>query len=187
MEPLQGARMNRFKIEPDDISQDEAVNQDIDPVGTIEGDIRALMKKLGEADFALGKQDKESQGKTKKLLLSLLDIMDSFERVFDAVHKKPDLVTKQMKKWIANFRTIHRMLRQVLSDQGVTRIENLDQGFDPQWHQVLETVNDPAQEEGAITEEVKAGYVWHGVILRKAEVMVVRHDTKTVEQESKPN
>jgi len=175
--------MNKFKIDTEGTPEDEAVRDDTVPMASIEGDIRGLMKKLGEADFALSKQEKESQDRTKKLLLSLLDIMDSFERVFDAVHNKPDLVTKQMKKWIANFRTIHRMLRQVLSDQGVTRIENLDQGFDPQWHKVLETVDDPAQEEGAITEEVKAGYVWHGVILRKAEVMVVRHDTATAEQE----
>lgn len=144
-------------------------------VARVETDIRAVMRKLGETEFSLAQAEERSRGKTAKLLLSLLDVLDSFQRVFDAVHEREELVTPQMKKWLANFRTIQRMLRQALTDQGVTRIENLDQGFDPNWHIVYETVDDPTREEGTVLNEAKPGYLWSGSILRKAEVVVVHH------------
>jgi len=147
-------------------------------LAVVERDVRALMRRLGEKDFAIAEQKKEQEGNTRKTLLSLLTVMDSFERVFTAIHKKQDLVDKQMKKWIANFRTIHRMLKQMLSDQGVSRIENLDKGFDPHWHKVFETVTDASEPDGTIVEEVKGGYVWHGAILRKSEVIVVRNEAE---------
>jgi len=176
--------MRAFDIDKSAAADAEAAAGSNPPLAVLEEDVRVLMKRLGEADFALSEQQKSSQSGAKKLLLALLEIMDSFERVFEAVHGKPDLVTKQMKKWLSNFRTIHRMLRQVLSDQGVTKIENLDQGFDPQWHKVYETVDDSSMEEGTITREVKAGYIWNGVLLRKAEVEVVRHEAAAPVEDS---
>ena len=80
-----------------------------------------------------------------------------------------------MKKWIGNFRTVYRLLDKVLSEQGVTKIESLDQAFDPHWHKVVGTVVDPSKQDGTIVEETKRGYVWQNQILREAEVIVVRN------------
>ncbi|MFW6119004.1 MAG: nucleotide exchange factor GrpE [Planctomycetota bacterium] len=145
------------------------------PLAALEGDVRDLMRRFAEAEFALSQKDKEHHEQTREMLLAVLGVVDAFERVFRSISAKPDRVDRQMKKWIGNFRTVHRMLRTVLTDQAVSRIENLDQGFDPRWHKAVETLEDSSRAEGTIAEEVLPGYVWHEELLRPAEVIVVQH------------
>lgn len=145
------------------------------PLAVIERDIRDLMHRLAEAEFSRSQQDRDHHEHTRNMLLSVLEVTDAFERVFRSVSAKQDKVTVQMKKWIGNFRTAYRMLRRVLTDQGVSRIENLEQGFDPRWHRAVETIEDMSRAEGTIVEEVLPGYVWRDELLRHAEVVAVLH------------
>lgn len=138
-------------------------------------DLGELLARLADARLSLEEQQTRQRENTRKTLLAILDVVDAFERVFRNIQGKQDQVTKQMKKWIGNFRTVYRMLRTVLADQGVSRIENLDQGFDPHWHKVVETVFDLSRPEGTIDEELEPGYVWHNQVLRKVTVRVVSH------------
>jgi molecular chaperone GrpE len=147
------------------------------PVETIANDLTRFARNLAELDFSLkSAQDKNSKDKAA-LFLEMLEVVDGFERVFLNIQKKQDLVTPQMKKWIGNFRAVYRVLQDVLSQHGVTRIENLEQGFDPAWHKAVEIVSDPLRPEGTIAEEITAGYLWNDIILRKSGVAVVRHST----------
>jgi molecular chaperone GrpE len=143
------------------------------PLALIEQDVRSLMVQLSEARSALRQSEMQGADAMKKLFLDLIEVLDAFERVFRNIHAKDDQVTPQMKTWIGNFTTVRRLLDKVFTEQGVTRIENIDQGFDPNWHRVSELIADPSKPEGTITEEVKAGYIWRGQVLRKAEVIVV--------------
>ncbi len=110
------------------------------------------------------------------MLIALLDVADSFDRVFRAVHAKEDQVTPQMKIWLGNFRSVRRLLEKLLTDAGVTPIENVAGRFDPAWHKAAEAIVDTERPEGMIVEELKKGYLWKGQLLRKAEVTVVRHE-----------
>lgn len=144
-----------------------------DHLSVIEQDIGNLMRELAEARFALSEQEREHKEKTRRLLLALIEVLDAFGRVFANIHGKEDQVTPQMKGWIANFRTVRRLLDQALTDQGIARIESLDREFDPRWHRAVELVVDPSRPQGTIVEETVMGYLWRGEILRKAEVIVV--------------
>ena len=148
-----------------------------DYLSLIELDISNLMRRLAEAEFSHSKQEEQHTTKTRHLLLNLLEIMDAFERLFGIIETRKDQVTDQSKKWIANFRTVYRILKRTLSQQGVVPIENLNQGFDPHWHNAVDKVNDPSKPEGTIIEERKKGYVWQNQILREAEVVIVRNPT----------
>lgn len=150
-----------------------SATQSRNPLSAIEQDIRSLMVQLSEARFTLRQNETQQMDSTRKLFLDLIEALDAFERVFRNVGAKEDQITPQMKIWIGNFRTVRKLLDKPLSEQGVVRIENLDQGFDPNWHRVSEVVADPSKPEGTIIDEVKAGYLWHGQVLRKAEVIVV--------------
>ena len=165
--------MRQFDINVDDISGSAS---SIEPhpqiLGPVEDDLCNLMRKVGETEYRLSQNSQLADSTMRKTLLSLLTVSDSFENVFTAVQEKQDLVTPQMKKWLGNFRTTYRLLRRALEDEGVTRIENLDAGFDPHWHTVAGTVTDPSKPDGTILKEVCAGYLWRKTILRKAEVVV---------------
>lgn len=146
-----------------------------DRLRLIERDIRSLMRELAEAKGSLSEEQIQHSNILKDSFLTILEVMDSFERVFNNINRRKELVTGKVKIWLNNFHTIQRLLGKFLLERGVTRIENLDQGFDPGWHKATETVVDTSKSEGTIIEEIKAGYVWKGQVLRKAEVVVVRN------------
>jgi len=147
-----------------------------DRLGVITRDVGDLLRRLGEATCRAEELRTDSHNHLRKHLLAMLDVKDDFERIFTNIEGKRDQVTRQMKKWIANFRTVSRKFKQVLEDEGVVPIENLDAGFDPRWHKVAETVCDLSKREGTIVEVVRPGYMWRGEVLRKTEVVVVRNE-----------
>ena len=146
------------------------------PLLLIENDIRRLMHRLAVAEHEKKQNEKAFRDENKRILLELIEILDAFERVFAAIKEKQDLVNRQMKKWISNFRTIRRLLENLLYEKGVRAIENLDDGFDPKWHKAVSIVSDPDKPDDTIVDQVASGYVWRNEILRKAEVIVVRDD-----------
>jgi molecular chaperone GrpE len=139
----------------------------------IEADLGGLMRSLAESKAAAREKDREHAEHLRRLYLSLLDSTDALERVFNNINAKKDACTPQMNIWINNFRTVHRLLRKVLSGQGVVPIENLGVEFDPQWHEIEQTTYRADLEEGTIVEEVQKGYLWKGKeLLRHARVVV---------------
>ncbi len=144
------------------------------PLAEIEADLAGLMRALAESRFELQGRAQAQQEQTRELLLELLDIADAFERVFASVDAKADQITPQMSKWLANFRTVWRLLQTTLRQRGVEPMDELQAGFDPHRHRVAETVTDPALPEGSVVSVPRRGYLWHGVLLRKAELVVVR-------------
>lgn len=142
----------------------------------IEQDIRSLMRALAEANAARDEQKQQQSEQLKQFLLSLLDVIDAFDRVFGNIHTKKDACTPQMKIWTDNFRAVYRKLDGILSKQAVTRIECLNQEFDPHWHEIEKTLCDFSKPEGTIIEEIKKGYIWRdNQLLRHAVVAVISH------------
>ena len=148
---------------------------DADILSLVEQDIRRMMHQISEAENSLSEQKEQDTKKIKLLLLSVVEAMDAFDRVFDSIRSKQDKVDRQMKKWIGNFRAIRRTLEKLLKEQEVVPIEILDQSFDPHWHSA-EIIADPTKPDGTIVEEVLKGYLWNKQILRKAKVIVVRNE-----------
>jgi molecular chaperone GrpE len=146
------------------------------PVEAVSADIGRLLREIAELKLAMTESKRDEEKRLEKLLLEILDAIDGFERVFRAVHAKESEVTKQMKVWLGNFRTIRRLLDNILDANGVTPIVNVDGGFDPQWHKVVETVADPSKTDGTIVEEIRRGYLRGKQILRKSEVVVVKNE-----------
>ena len=121
-------------------------------------------------------RERVGEDRVEEILLPILEAIDAFERVFRSIHSRQDEVSRQMKIWVGNFRTVKRLLDALLEQEGVKPIENLQGGFDPHWHKVADTVSDPSKPDGAIVEETRRGYVRGTKILRKSEVVVVRNE-----------
>jgi molecular chaperone GrpE (heat shock protein) len=174
---VKGSESNEvFKITEQPVPlSNPAPENDAGTLQAIEQDIRDMLRRIADSELSLLEHKKQDSEKTRRLLLSIIEAMDAFDRVFKSIREKGDQVDRQMKKWIGNFRTIQRMLNTILTEQGVSAIENLDREFDSHWHKVAETVVDRSKPDGTITEELLKGYIWQNQILRKAEVIVVRN------------
>jgi molecular chaperone GrpE len=98
------------------------------------------------------------------LVMSLLPILDDFERALNNVSSKLVGFT-----WVDGIRLIHRKLQAVLESHGLSQIEALGKTFDPALH---EAALEEEGEEGKIIEELQKGYKLHDRVLRPAMVKV---------------
>lgn len=147
-----------------------------DPLGVIEQDVRGLLWELAVCRHALAEQRRTDDARARKHLLALLDVLDGFDGVFASVQAKEADVTRQMRIWLGNFRTVRRLLGNALQDEGVVALDSFTRTFDPATHRAVDTLANPGQDDGTIMEERQRGYGWRREILRKAEVVVVRNE-----------
>jgi molecular chaperone GrpE len=77
--------------------------------------------------------------------------------------------------WQEGVRMTLRRVDNVLADQRVTVIESVGRPLDPRHAAAVATVEDPSAADGIVVEEVRAGFLWQGELLRPAEVIVARH------------
>jgi molecular chaperone GrpE (heat shock protein) len=110
---------------------------------------------------------------TGRLLLSLVEVLDAFERIFADVTAREEAVSGAPQVWLGNFRTVYRLLAATLREQGVVPVEVRTGLFDPVRHQAVETVPDPELPAGTILRQEVCGYGWGSRILRKPGVVVV--------------
>lgn len=99
------------------------------------------------------------------LLLSLVDLADSFERALAHVEESPESV-------LEGLHGMQRRLISVLVAEGVRSFESVGHPFDPRRHEGLATVRDQGLVPGTVVEEVGCGYLWNDELLRAARVRV---------------
>ncbi len=116
-------------------------------------------------------RDREEFAKyaAEAMIRQLLPIIDGMGQALVTVGEREDPV-------ITGVNLIHRQLLGVLAKEGVKRIPTVGERFDPHLHEAVGTV--PAAEkaaDGAVAEEVHAGYTMHGKVIRPAMVKVAKY------------
>lgn len=114
----------------------------------------------------------------KDILIKLIVISDSFERVFQNIEEKKEAgitIDKQTKVWIGNFESIKKRIHRTLKDLEVMPIHITVGGEpDPALHEIVDTKEAQHIKEGHIIEEVEKGYYWRGQVLRPSKVITAQ-------------
>jgi molecular chaperone GrpE len=118
---------------------------------------RRVERERGQA-AASGKRD---------LLLSLLDVLDGFERALPYVAGAPPAVAEGVQ-------AIHRRFLDLLKAQDVRRLETVGSPFDPAVHEAIGSVEAGERPPGTVAEETQPGYRLGDELLRPARVRVAR-------------
>lgn len=105
----------------------------------------------------------------RDLILKILPIIDDLEKALLEGQKNEVNTT-----FLQGVELIYRKFLNVLEKEGVRPIETKGQKFDPKYHEAIATVSLPDQEDFAIVEEVRKGYLYHDEVLRPAQVKVNR-------------
>lgn len=100
------------------------------------------------------------------LMKDLLAVLDNLERALEA---KDETDGKTLRSGIE---LIHKQLLDLLLKNGVSRLDALNQKFDPASHQALLTEESEEIEEPVVVEELQKGYLLHNRLLRPALVKV---------------
>lgn len=96
----------------------------------------------------------------------LLPVLDAFGQ---ALLADPGSASAEYRK---GFELIERQLNDLLAKQGLVRMETVGKKFDPHFHHAIKQVETSEYAEGAIIDELQAGYLFHGKVLRPAMVRV---------------
>lgn len=109
------------------------------------------------------------------LILSLLPVVDDFERAFKSLPSELAEVN-----WIEGIKIIYNNLKAALKKAGVTEIEAKGERFDPHLH---EATMSQVGEEGVVLEEIQKGYRLKDRVLRPS-LVVVGRGKEEIEEES---
>ena len=105
------------------------------------------------ATRALANQAEANREEKRRLILDLLEVVDNFQRAMEHAGGED---------FVSGVQAIQQQLLTILARHGLERLEAQARPFDPNFHEVLDTVGAPDQPEQTITRVYKDGYLFGG-------------------------
>ncbi len=103
---------------------------------------------------------------------SLLPVADNLQRALDACNGgESDETVNGLLKGIE---LTQSELLKVFDKFGIHKMDIMGKVFDPNFHQVVQEVEDKTKETGTVIAEIQTGYMIHDRILREAMVVVTK-------------
>ncbi len=106
----------------------------------------------------------------EKLVLELIDVLESLERGIENTKKAGD-----KDKLIEGMELVYKQFKNVLEKNGLTPIKALGEKFDHYKHEaMMQTCTDEC-DEGVVLEEFARGYMLNGKVIRYSKVRVSKN------------
>ena len=104
----------------------------------------------------------------KDLIVSLLPVMDDFERALRSMENATDIAP--VKEGVA---LIQNKLKNTLTQKGLKAMESIGNPFDPELHEAITNIPAPSEEwKGKVIDEMEKGYYLNDKVARFAKVIV---------------
>jgi molecular chaperone GrpE len=104
----------------------------------------------------------------KDILLSLIPVVDDFDRAQKAFENAADI--DAVKEGVS---LIHNKFLNILAQKGVKPIESVGKTFDVDYHEALTKIPAPTEDlKGKVVDEVEKGYVLNDKVIRFAKVVI---------------
>ena len=129
-----------------------------------------------QSDFAnLRKRSRDEQARTiiyanESLVNRLLPILDDFQRALSANNGNGNNGSREFAEGVG---MIHDRFLQLLTKEGLEPVPTDGVRFDPFIHEAVLTRTEEGATPGSVLEECQPGYLFHGRLLRAAQVVVV--------------
>ncbi len=181
--------MNESETPIEDVLENEA-NQEA-ASQQVEGDLQLLAEQISKlttekeqindqllrtmADFQnYRKRTQQEQGlirqyATESLILTLLPVMDNFERTVKASENGAPIDSL-----VSGVKATEKQFRFIIEQQGVTKIQSIGQPFDSDFHEALGTVDSDKYPSDTVVEEIEPGYKMGDKVIRHAKVRVAK-------------
>lgn len=146
---------------------------------------------LAEAQNAQRRADKRIEDNAKYAISNfakaLLGVADNLERALLAAPPEVREANQDVKNLAVGVEMTAGELQSVLSRHGVSRLESLDQPFDPNLHQAIQEADRPDKPHGTVVQVMQEGYLLNDRLLRPAMVVVSRGGPKREPAEAPPD
>lgn len=107
------------------------------------------------------------------LILEMIDVYDNLRSAYTTLSVPED--DERLNRWVDGILQVASHFRRVLKKYGVEKIKTAGEKFDPLLHEAVEG----SDSEGGRLEEIRAGYMMHGKVIRPARVKLVNKQSAT--------
>ena len=114
----------------------------------------------------------------------ILSPSDNLERALSAINKEEDQ-PQSIKNLIEGLLMVKKEILTALEKNGITKINSVDEKFDPNLHQAMIEVENDGLDEGIVVQEIQPGYMMHDRLLRPAMVGVSKKSQKGTNSDNK--
>ena len=169
--------MDEVTIEEDNEITNELVKKTKEKLKKCEAEKREYLSgwQRTKADFINARREEEERRESfikfseKELILRLLDLADSFDRLF--VDKKAwETIDKNWRQGVEN---LHSQFADILKKRKVEVIDAAGEMFNPEEHESIGEIKvDKTEKEGIVMEELRKGYKMHGAVIRPSLVKI---------------
>ncbi len=109
---------------------------------------------------------------------------DNLERALSALNKEEEH-PQSIKNLIEGLLMVKKELSKALEKNGITKINSIDEKFDPNLHQAMMEVENDDLDEGIVVQEIQPGYMMYDRLLRPAMVGVSKKSQKEIKSDNK--
>ena len=115
---------------------------------------------------------------------------DNLERALSAINQEEDH-PQSIKNLIEGLKMVQKEFSSALEKNGISKINSMNEKFDPNLHQAMMEVERDDLDEGIVVQEIQTGYMMYDRLLRPAMVGVSKkpkqNNTSDSEDEKEPN
>ena len=115
---------------------------------------------------------------------------DNLERALSAINQEEGH-PQSIKNLIEGLKMVQKEFSSALEKNGISKINSMNEKFDPNLHQAMMEVERDDLDEGIVVQEIQTGYMMHDRLLRPAMVGVSKkpkqNNTSDSEDEKEPN
>lgn len=148
-------------------------------MATLKGD---YLRALAEAQNAQARADRRIESNSKYAIANfakdLVPVADNLQRALQHVSAEARQRDEELNGLATGVEMTERALQGVLERNGLTRVQSLNQPFDPNVHQAMQEMEDPSVPTGTVLQVFQEGYVLHDRLVRPAMVVVSRGGPK---------
>lgn len=104
----------------------------------------------------------------KDIVVSLLPVLDDFERAIKATEKSTEVAPVR-----EGIELVQSKLKSILNQKGLKEIESINTPFDTDLHEAITQIPSPTEEQkGKVIDELEKGYTLNDKVVRFAKVVV---------------
>ena len=130
--------------------------------------LRALAESENTKKRCAQEIDKNNKYAISSFAKNLLTVADNLHRAIEAAAQN----TESCKDLLKGVEMTEAELMKVFNKHGITKMEVVGKHFDPNFHQVIQEVEDKEKPNGTVIAELQTGYMINDRILREAMVVV---------------
>ena len=146
----------------------------IDPIKILESKVEELEKeKQYSAADMVNLRQRYARERNALVKYSSLNLASKILPVLDNLEKAISIENSESEKFLEGVNMTLNTLKIVLENEGVEKIEALDQVFNPSFMEAIAVIPVPeGKEKGTVVEIIEHGYMFHERVLRPVKVIV---------------